>query len=556
MKARLPLFFALALLVFSAFASFATVPAVHAASPALVQTDHAYSSCGTSTCSIVLSNFTSPMASGDMIIIALQEWNGYSFTISDNLTNAYSKVYVDSAGHTYTGIWYATTKGGADKVNVTGTTVPFGGNILNASVEIFEVSGVTGLVGYGNNEGHTNAPFTPNVNFGSAFFLVGSIATNRTSISPGTGFTADCMKGAFCAQYSLSGVTSPTTFPASLGVTSVWAEVGAAFGPSVSVPFGCTTNPLTLPSGTSTPTITVSGGSASPSTFTCDGSTHSIIVNPSSSYSLSNLAAASGTRFVLNSTGGTSCLTGTCAPVHLADNYQVEISNPYGLGVTRVANGTIQPSSTNGTLWADYGHAITTDAEGTNVTWARQVAPVFIYDWCNGFILIQNVSASSTTCTTSSFSWDASHARMQLFDPGAYYISDWLNGSVSILGNASKVSAPAGSIYTENGTDPQFTVEYLGTGSSEPPSPGPSSSVTTASQSLPVVAPPSTNQGNSPFLGLGMILIVLIIVAVLVLQRIEDDRPSSRNGFSTRKKRRGPHLPGFSLALSLPGTER
>jgi len=207
---------------------------VHAAS-ALVQQNNV----GCFSCSSTLSvSFTSNVASGDVIVVGVVI-AGASFTLSsltDSLGSSFTQAVTSTNAPPPTVyIFYATfSSSGAEIVTAT-----FSAAAPAQSVYIYEISGVktTGVAtATGSGQGTSISTSSP-VTFQTGAFLLGIIATNSFggTATAGTGFTlsADNSGRAVThAQYSISGIASPTNFPATTNSAVSWTEDGIALMPS------------------------------------------------------------------------------------------------------------------------------------------------------------------------------------------------------------------------------------------------------------------------------------------------------------------------------------
>jgi hypothetical protein len=221
---------------------------VRAATPTIVQQTSAYFN---PSASFGLA-FPSAVTSGDVIVVAIDIFTSTSnvvTSVADSFGSSYTEPGVSpsllaaSDGGAY--IFYATaSSGGADTVTLHTSGMQIG------VVYIYEVSGVTTAsvtaVAGTSSGGPTSAVATSPAAFSSEGFLIETIQTlDFVSMTPGTGFTAATNPGGEpygYTEYSTSGVTSPTTFPMTLSLSTQWDAVGVAFA-SV----GGQTNPPPLP---------------------------------------------------------------------------------------------------------------------------------------------------------------------------------------------------------------------------------------------------------------------------------------------------------------------
>jgi hypothetical protein len=233
---------------------------VHAA-PSLVQQNKTYclSDWPPAPCtSAILSvSFTSSVASGDVVLVAVYSGGGEDITVSsvsDSLGSSFTQAVMSSSligGFAYAYIYYATlSSSGSDQITVTRSSSSTEYATV-FHVFIYELSGVT-TTGYttGTGAGDYGAPvFTTPTAFQSGAFLLAIIGNNilGTNFTPGSGFTPSRDDiGVANVQYSTSGVSSPTTFPATFDRGNRWVEAGIALNamPEISL------NPTCGPPGT------------------------------------------------------------------------------------------------------------------------------------------------------------------------------------------------------------------------------------------------------------------------------------------------------------------
>jgi len=233
---------------------------------------------GCNGCSISnpTASFTNPVASGDVIVVAEAGWAAATApTVSDTLGLSFTRadfVCNQTTDFNCAAIYYATAaSSGADTITVT-----YGSNPITSDIFIYELSGVTttGAVsstGYGQGSpiSISSATFT---NLG---FAVSVVNTNGyVSYTPGAGFTASAPSSGSqhgYAEYALSGITTPTTFPATIGSPIYWAEAGLVLGTSG-------------PAASSIPLCpSTSGGALMPTAATFTDSVGNVWVAPSGS---------------------------------------------------------------------------------------------------------------------------------------------------------------------------------------------------------------------------------------------------------------------------------
>lgn len=181
----------------------------------------------------VVVSFPSSVAGGNVIVVGVVIQVGTVNSVSDSKDSTFTQA-ATRGGSVY--IYVATlSSSGSDTVTVT-----FSGAVPPEEVVyIYEVSGVTTTgAGTGTGSGDGTSMSTSAVTFLSGAFLLGIIGTGCASATAGAGFTLSPAPAGTCmshAQYSTSGVSSPTTFPATVAFETTWVEVGVAFKPAVPV---------------------------------------------------------------------------------------------------------------------------------------------------------------------------------------------------------------------------------------------------------------------------------------------------------------------------------
>ena len=199
---------------------------VHAASALVQQNNRECLGCS-STLSV---SFTNNVASGDVIVVGVVVGEA-SFTLS-SLTDALGSTFTQAVTSTNAPppivyIYYATLAVSGEEI----VTATFSGAAPAETVYIYEVSGVTtarvaNATGSGTG---TSISTSTSVSFQNGSFLLGIIGTNSfgATATPGAGFTLSTNNsgtGVAYAQYSISGVSSPTSFQATTNSAVSWAE--------------------------------------------------------------------------------------------------------------------------------------------------------------------------------------------------------------------------------------------------------------------------------------------------------------------------------------------
>ena len=212
---------------------FALLPA-HAVS-VLVQQNNA----GCFGCSSSLSvSFKNGVAYGDVIVVGVSVGDA-SFILS-SLTDSLGSNFTLAVASSGTlppivYIYYATLSGSGSDV----ITATFSAAAPAETIYIYEVSGVTATrtaTSSGSGTG-TSIATKSAVVFEPGAFLLGVIGTNgfggTITLAPGFSLSTNNFSGEIAfAQYSMSGVASPTNLPAMSNAPVTWAEDAIALMPS------------------------------------------------------------------------------------------------------------------------------------------------------------------------------------------------------------------------------------------------------------------------------------------------------------------------------------
>jgi hypothetical protein len=223
-----------------------SIPSVSASSP-LVQQNNAgcYFTCASATQEVDLS---SPVFSGDVLVVAVALFGGQTpygtFNVTDSHGTSFTEVTSvcnSVATLICAGIAYGTATSNASSDAI---TVSFGTPPIQEDVFVYDLSGVmTTGAATGTGQGDYSPISTSSTAFSGEAFLVSVTNLLGTgNFTAGTGFTVSSENSgdqAGYAQYSYSGVTSPTTFPATTSGDD-WVEAGlalplppASLGPSI-----------------------------------------------------------------------------------------------------------------------------------------------------------------------------------------------------------------------------------------------------------------------------------------------------------------------------------
>jgi len=200
--------------------------------PDLLQSTSKACASGTS-CS---QPFANNVASKDLVVVSI-EWIGSAgaVSISDGEAGARCASFTAAPGspvsHTSeTAMWYcATSSAGAMAPTVSWTTARV------SKLDIYETVGYTTTAlacNTGTGSGATS-PAVGSTSFTALPFLVASYSMSTSvTVTAGAGFTLSDTSRAGdggSGEFATSGVTSPTTFPATKSGTSAWAGIGCEF---------------------------------------------------------------------------------------------------------------------------------------------------------------------------------------------------------------------------------------------------------------------------------------------------------------------------------------
>jgi hypothetical protein len=231
-------------IIFAVLLAFQPLP-IHAAAT-LIQQNSA--GCVAPGCDFgggsVVVSFSSNVASGNLIVVGvvIVYVGGTVSSVADTRSSTFAQAVTATSANTNVYIYVATlSSSGSDTVTVTFSALD---RPQEEAVYIYEVSGMTtnGAGATGSGTG-TSMSTSSSVAFPSGAFLLGVIRT--VSPTAGAGFTLSTAPGTSLsfAEYSTSGVSSPTNFPATTGISNDWVEVGLALYPPTitatqSVPVG------------------------------------------------------------------------------------------------------------------------------------------------------------------------------------------------------------------------------------------------------------------------------------------------------------------------------
>jgi hypothetical protein len=190
-------------------------------------------------CSSALSvSFTSNAARGDLIVVGVVVADA-SFTLS-SLTDSLGSSFTQAVTSNGTlppivYIYYGTLSTSGVEI----ITATFSAAAPAESIYIYEVSGVTtaGVATATGSGTDRSISTSSSVSFQNGAFLLGIIGTNGFggTATAGSGFTLSTDisgAGITYAQYSLSGVSSPTSFQATASSAVSWVEDAIALMPA------------------------------------------------------------------------------------------------------------------------------------------------------------------------------------------------------------------------------------------------------------------------------------------------------------------------------------
>ena len=222
------------LLGLSAFAFFGQAAPVVKADSGLDQ--QSILNCGTATtCSITLN----PIVYGDLMMVSASgraSTSGVTATISDSAGLIFvsgSSEVSGTYGSTY--IWYVTVSTiSPNGISSDVVTVTWSGSMSGSTIVVYLFSGLftdfTTAANVGTGSG--TAATTASTSFsGYTWACIGSVAieTTPTAFTAGTSYTIASSGSLYGdAEYSLT-VSSPTTFPMTIGTSQAWAEAGICF---------------------------------------------------------------------------------------------------------------------------------------------------------------------------------------------------------------------------------------------------------------------------------------------------------------------------------------
>ncbi|MDA4135598.1 MAG: hypothetical protein OK449_01190 [Thaumarchaeota archaeon] len=199
------------------------------------------------------ASFSSHVTGGDIVVVAIASWQIITSApaVSDTLGLSFTQAaYVcnPSADEQCSDVLYATVAaGGADTVTVTYPVI-----IPNVSdIFVYELAGVTTAGATSSSGFGRGSPVsTSTASFTSLGFAVGVVnILGGTSYTPGAGFTASTASSGSMqgyAEYATSGISSPTSFPATIGNNNYWAAVGLALNLAPAAPVSTPSCPSTF----------------------------------------------------------------------------------------------------------------------------------------------------------------------------------------------------------------------------------------------------------------------------------------------------------------------
>ena len=213
-------------------------PAAHAGAT-IVQ--HTNANIGSTPATSITFNFVGAVTSGDVVVFSVAaDACCVPISASDSFGSSYSSVTATGSFPLGQDIFYATLgKSGTDMIKAT-----FSNPDSHVAIYAFEVSGVTtagATTRTGSGPNPSSSAATSSVTFQSGAFLFGVVFTDAIVITQGSGFTPTSFLQFSYGESAISGVSSPTTFPWTLGCGSsecdtAYAEAGIALNPSTPIP--------------------------------------------------------------------------------------------------------------------------------------------------------------------------------------------------------------------------------------------------------------------------------------------------------------------------------
>lgn len=244
--------FALVAVLLGSFLLLTPLPA-SATSPLVQQKSGGCNSCSSA---IQTVTFTNPVSSGDVLVVAIASFvfNPSASGVTDTFGSSFSQAAFICDPHAdlqCAQIDYATAaSSGVDTITVTYPGTPFVSDIF-----VYELSGVktTGVAtGTGNAPagGSTAVSVSP-LSFTNLGFIVGVVNTlGSNGYSPGPSFTASPPSSGSSqgfAEYAVSGISSPSTVPATFSSPGDWASAALELNLAASPPVQHVSLPPVIP---------------------------------------------------------------------------------------------------------------------------------------------------------------------------------------------------------------------------------------------------------------------------------------------------------------------
>jgi hypothetical protein len=179
------------------------------------------------SCAATISSSTP----GDLMVVTAGEFNsgtlGFNLPTDTLVSNWYS-LKSQTASSTEAQIWAAYVTGTATEViTVTALSAPNGG--VCAAYEIEGLQSYILFTASGSGSTGTSLSTSSLAFTGSPYIAIAALSsTASVTWTAGSGFTKLAGTGDANSEYSTS-VSSPTTFPASQGTSTTWADVGVVF---------------------------------------------------------------------------------------------------------------------------------------------------------------------------------------------------------------------------------------------------------------------------------------------------------------------------------------
>jgi hypothetical protein len=190
------------------------------------------------SCLTLPVSFAANVASGNVIVVGVVTYDATVTSVIDSLSPPFTQAITSfNGGNGRAYICYATlSSSGPDTITVAFNPAASIGNVYTYEASGVTTSGAATASGSSPSQLSTSISTSSSVPFQIGAFLLGVTIIPDELFTPGAGFTLSPQFAGqdSAAQYSTSGVSSPTNFPASIATT--WAEAGIALNPTPASP--------------------------------------------------------------------------------------------------------------------------------------------------------------------------------------------------------------------------------------------------------------------------------------------------------------------------------